>query len=306
VITEPTVLVLGAGASMPYGFPSGKELRKKICEKQDNLIELMGPSPSSKDHIKEFVNAFRRSGTPSIDSFLEYRQEFIPIGKLAIAHALIPSEIGANLFKLEDPKNEYWYEYIFNEMNTNFEEFGNNKISFITFNYDRSLEYYLFNVLKNKYGKTEKDVEEKLIEMEVVHLHGQLGYLPWQDRDDKNKRAYDSSLNKETIEIAAEEIRIIHDEIDVNTDKQFIMAHKILNEATRIFFLGFGYNQTNLQRLKIHEMNDVGKILAGTRKGITDNEARQISRNVNGKIKDKNFKDIDIISLFRNIHLLSD
>jgi len=31
VITTPTVLVLGAGASAPYGFPTALELKQKIC-----------------------------------------------------------------------------------------------------------------------------------------------------------------------------------------------------------------------------------------------------------------------------------
>ena len=30
MITHPTVFILGAGASKPYGFPTGKELRVQI------------------------------------------------------------------------------------------------------------------------------------------------------------------------------------------------------------------------------------------------------------------------------------
>ena len=32
MIRTPTVLVLGAGASMEYGFPSGERLRQQIVE----------------------------------------------------------------------------------------------------------------------------------------------------------------------------------------------------------------------------------------------------------------------------------
>ena len=43
---EPTVLILGAGASMPYGFPSGTQLIEDICsgkpEQMARLIEKEG------------------------------------------------------------------------------------------------------------------------------------------------------------------------------------------------------------------------------------------------------------------------
>ena len=31
MITTPTVLILGAGASINYGFPSGLQLKAEIC-----------------------------------------------------------------------------------------------------------------------------------------------------------------------------------------------------------------------------------------------------------------------------------
>ena len=31
MIKEETVFILGAGASCPYGYPDGKELREQIC-----------------------------------------------------------------------------------------------------------------------------------------------------------------------------------------------------------------------------------------------------------------------------------
>ena len=32
MISKPTVLVLGAGASQPYGFPVGRELAETVCK----------------------------------------------------------------------------------------------------------------------------------------------------------------------------------------------------------------------------------------------------------------------------------
>ena len=39
-------------------------------------------------------------------------------------------------------------------MNTPFEDFEKNLVSVITFNYDRSLEQFLFISLKSRYGKS--------------------------------------------------------------------------------------------------------------------------------------------------------
>ena len=36
MITKPTVLVLGAGASLPYSYPSGGDLVKDIVSKVDS------------------------------------------------------------------------------------------------------------------------------------------------------------------------------------------------------------------------------------------------------------------------------
>ena len=124
--------------------------------------------------IEKFREALLFSGKNSIDSFLEHRKEFIPIGKTAIAQELIKYEDPTQLFKVGD-----WYQYFYNLLNASFEHFGNNKISIITFNYDRSLDHYLFTALHNSYGKTEEECVSVMENIPIIHVHGQLGMLPW-------------------------------------------------------------------------------------------------------------------------------
>ena len=95
MITTPTVLVLGAGASCPYGFPTAKELKNRICEvfsNPDVISRLAKGLDRSSDQFVEFREAFWKSGTSSVDAFLEARPEFLAVGKLAIAYCLIPFE----------------------------------------------------------------------------------------------------------------------------------------------------------------------------------------------------------------------
>jgi hypothetical protein len=152
VITEPTVLILGAGASYPYGFPTAKQLKASICEAFANpdttACRLLGDnSDFNRDAIFGFREAFYRSGLPSVDAFLEKRADLLPIGKLAIAYGLIPFEDENMLYQLTPGRGGHWYEYLSEKLNTSFEDFGANSLSIITFNYDRSLEHYLFTAL---------------------------------------------------------------------------------------------------------------------------------------------------------------
>src|SRR5258708_38955318 len=92
-----------------------------------------------------------------------------------MAIALIQCENEPHLFK-RDGKS--WYEYLFNQLNTQFEDFGRNQLKILTFNYDRSLEHFLFTALKNASGTSVGDCAGKLKTMQIIHLHGDLGPLP--------------------------------------------------------------------------------------------------------------------------------
>ncbi len=162
MITTPTVLVLGAGASYPYGFPTGVDLKRLICEQfsttravASQLLGCLNPEGTkfAPDEFSKFREAFLKSGQPSVDAFLERRPEFLDVGKLAIAFCLMPFEKEENLYYPDPSRGGDWYEYLSVKLNSSFEEFGQNKLSIITFNYDRSLEQYLLNSLINLHGK---------------------------------------------------------------------------------------------------------------------------------------------------------
>src|SRR5229473_2124193 len=96
-----TVFVLGAGASAPYGFPLGLDLldlvvtRMTLRDKPNLFTQFLG---QSYDEMLTFGEALARSGRTSVDAFLEHRPEFIELGKLAIAYALMDRELPDMLF----------------------------------------------------------------------------------------------------------------------------------------------------------------------------------------------------------------
>jgi hypothetical protein len=271
MITVPTVLVLGAGASAPYGFPSGSGLR-------DNIIgTLNSPESASFKQLREmsasvsllanFGEALSYSGMSSVDAFLEHRREFIEVGKVAIAQALIPLEVETNLFYAE----RRWYQYVFERMSTTFDEFQDNKVSVLTFNYDRSLEHFLVTAIRHKFGKSESESASKVRKLKIIHLHGQLGLLPWQGGDG---RPYGIATDNRFLEDAAQQIKIVSE--DMSEAPQFAVAHEILGSAEKVLFLGFGYNPTNLKRLLPDQLPQCK--FFGSRLDITDVEAQPIRR----------------------------
>lgn len=278
MVTKKTVLVLGAGASIPFGFPSGKKLVKQICDmlKDDsnNIYRLFLILSFPEQIVRDFRRALSLSGQSSVDAFLEHRTEFINVGKTAIATALLPFEKTKRLFNLGMDEN--WYQYLFGVLNTSFEEFGENNLSIITFNYDRSMEYYLFSALKNAHGRSDKECAEKLSSIPIIHVHGKLGDFEWEP-DYRFPVPYDlkEPLETDMVERASKKIKIIHE--NIAEDSEFKQAHQLLSEAARVYFLGFGFNQTNLERLQIESL-PTDKCIWGTGLGLSLQQKIELGR----------------------------
>ena len=92
MIEKRTVLVLGAGASKPYGFPTGRELIREIAAGLKNtgseVAQLLSAHGHEPSELAKFSDALLDSAQPSVDVFLENRAEYLEAGKAAIAAAL--------------------------------------------------------------------------------------------------------------------------------------------------------------------------------------------------------------------------
>ena len=263
------MLILGAGASAPYGFPAGRKLMNIILKHLDPMKGSELPVTLARfgikaNTIKDFSKNLDYSGRQSVDAFLEHRPEFLKVGKLAITLSLIPYENESRLFD----RNKYetnWYEYLFNKLNAPFNSFHENKLAIITFNYDRSLEHYLITALGSAYGKSVEECSVPLNTIPIIHVHGRLGALPWQEG---LKRSYEPEPFIDEIEAVSEQIKVITD--DVQDSSEFKEASTQMHNALDIIFLGFGYHDENLQRLRIKEFGN--KHPVGSAYGLGDSE----------------------------------
>lgn len=288
MITTPTVLILGAGASMPFGFPSGGQLKEAIASPTQEQISQLGECGFPPRTIADFQLAIRRSPLNSVDAFLENRSdEFGEVGKAAIAQNLIPHEIldHSDLYapyvkRGTTDEEQNWYHFLFNRLHAPLEKFSENKLSVITFNYDRSFEAFLVGALKYTYGIDDDMAIKAACSIPVIHLHGQLGFLDWQCpkvKSDKTiLRHYEHILNHETILCGAKGIKIIH---EVEEDHSFVTAYKYIKEASRIFFLGFGYHPLNMERLRLADLvGNRNTQVCGSVYGMTDAEMQHSAR----------------------------
>jgi len=288
MIKRPSVLVLGAGASRPYGLPLGAELRNSICRIADGHDVLAKTiqrfANIDLDETVNFARQFKRSHVKSIDAFLAKRNEFTEIGKLVIATVLIEKENPDRLLDAVDA--EHWYSYIWNLMISdidNISQLQSNRIKFITFNYDRSLEYFLHLATKNTFGVGDKKAQQALKGIDILHVYGSLGefhYLPGE-----NVRQYLNDLNDVSLQIAANGIEIIPEAR--NDGKAFLVARRLCADAERIGFLGFGFDPLNIERLGLADIlklrtehNQVAPLIVASTFGVTNAEVLQFKKKI--------------------------
>jgi hypothetical protein len=278
MIKKETIIILGAGANKPYGFPLGSELRDSVIKKQEDFW-LRNSSLEigfSSIEYAVFTDNLAYSGYASVDAYLENNDRWLDLGKAAIALDLLGYEYSCEE-KLFPPKQpaDHWYETLWSRLRTpTWEEFKSNAVRIITFNYDRSLEHYLVKVLCNNYKIGSTTAMRGLSELPILHVHGDLGeYITVNGQIDFGER-----ITQSRYEAAKQRIKIIHE--DMGGTKELNAARKYLEQAERILFIGFGYHSSNMAKLGLSEwvgINGLGiNRVFGTHRGIKSNAWRRI------------------------------
>jgi len=252
MITQTTTFVLGAGASLEYGFPLGSELVTKICLLKGDAVSFL----EGFGKIGAMQHALRASRSHSIDYFLEHRPEFQDVGKAAIAYCLIQAESEDRLCDISSAPN--WYDHLWNFVaRSSFERFSHNSLRVITFNYDRSFEHALFFRMRHLYGRSDAECAEKVQSIPIIHVHGDLGALPWQ-QSKRQCRAYEPTVTPENVKIAADSLRIVTEAND--RSYEFQQAKSLIATADHVFFFGFGFHPESMERLGIGPRSDRGDL----------------------------------------------
>jgi hypothetical protein len=290
---DRTVLVLGAGASLSYGLPLGTGLLQNIkswlpsddrCQMGDEALNLSqhlqqdmalidqwvaDTKRNPHDALIEFRQRLSESRPKSIDEFLSRdfstaTKIFRQIGKLAIAHAIAASE-SPQAFEDADGNlsNDHWYNYLWQECLApnckTLEDLKNKKLRVISFNYDRSLEYFLGKkIAATHLAKPGNQLNPKFVQswardgflavdsnLKITHPYGTLGPL--------NEIPYGALINGQLpLGNMARRIRVIGEERADPSDT-FADARSWIASADRVVFLGFSFDPLNMERLGLKD-----------------------------------------------------
>jgi hypothetical protein len=279
-----TLFVLGAGASKEVGLPTGKELTKIIAKK------LSIPPPGDEGGDKAIYLALRAHAGDQLEAYLETANlvsqgmqiarsidshidahrgdEKVELcGKLAIVRSIMEAEHGSILFKTPDKRaphsswsesvQQTWFVEFFkmlyegvakSEISSLFEN-----VSFINFNYDRCLEYFIVEAIRIAYGATQDEAENLAKRLKVMHPYGTVGPLPWQG---------EAAIPFGQVTDDAETLLALSKNIRTYTEKveEGDSVADIRREVARahvIVFLGFAFHDMNMALLSPPEtIND--------------------------------------------------
>lgn len=266
----PTVLVLGAGASWHYGYPLGEDLIDSVI-RDASKTDSINYSYRLADQLK-FYDPI------SIDSFLNYWGEDENVantGKVHIARALLKCEKKKHFqrnhqeydaFKEKSYCRGNWYKFLANAI---IGSVGNDycklltaplNLSIITFNYDLSLEYYLYSRFIRIPTFNKDQISEFLAKINdsIFHFYGQIGKFKWQGgtRENEEYGRYcdpgfsnaDDWLNYNAANLSRELVLM-----GQRTEASYTHIHQKLSEAKKIYFLGFGFNNDNVNLLALEQ-----------------------------------------------------
>ena len=264
MIKKKTVFILGAGASLPYNYPLGLQLLMDICDSIQNtkyrthttsegsfrtydepFQTMINTEIGGLSKWKYFASTLRGSHIPSVDSFLEARSEFMEFGKIAIAAQLVICEDPNYLVRGNQKNNNHsdhrWYDYLYTKVGTKSKDFEDPNFSIITFNYDRSFEYFYYKSLYNSFG--EENAIDLFEQVPIVHFYGILDEPHFVNSEDGRKYG---EIPKD-IQKTANKLSLISDRNEVTDEVEKARAQ--ISAAEQIIFLGFGYHPENIRRL---------------------------------------------------------
>lgn len=295
MIRAGTVFVLGAGASHELGFPLGTELRGKIktlCSRrkpadgfhryvptpieeycgQQELATEFGVSleaiAQAQGVLKDTIDA-----VDSIDQFLGLHSGdavLLGIGKLAITRAIADAERSSAIFwhrgNHQEPSfadasrawNSYlqrlWVLFSDGRDRSNIHEMFEG-VTFINFNYDRSLEYFFYIRLRQLMRMGKERACEIVDSMNVVRPYGSIGLGPCDETDVGGKVVFAPELHGARLLAASKQIRIISDDRASGN----VLAEQVqisVANSKNVVVLGCAFHQANLKILAIKNAAD--------------------------------------------------
>ena len=281
------VFIIGAGCSVPYGFPTGAMLMQKLKDFNygrkfprdtydasdiflvDLYQEHFGYSSTDnkrqygKDYawvlpctahedfynqlmdeiVLPFSQSVRNSMMVSTDEFLKNRlgqkqNEQVDFGKRLIAYEILKAEQKSQLGNID------WLQHLLSRIDQQdkWEEILKQTV-FLTFNYDRVLEYCIFLYLTSDKQYADADAHAFINEMQIHHVNGFIGPL--------EKIPFGAVENGRYQEIA-KKMATVWEKRSNRGESEIGKYQGFLKNAQRVYFMGFSYIPDNLESIGIN------------------------------------------------------
>ncbi|WPG36731.1 hypothetical protein [Variovorax sp. EBFNA2] len=314
-----TVFVLGAGASFEAGLPVGAELKNRIAK----LIDIRF-SGGHHDHTGDYavMEAFRSYGREnridvnnllraawgirdampqaiSIDNFLDAHRGNILIeiaGKIAITRAILAAESKSKLYvnRVNSQLNfgnldGTWYNKFFQVLTENcrLDDMPEriSAVSIISFNYDRCLRHFLLHSMQNYYQASRQKIEPIINKLEILYPYGSVGVLPEIEKNHENETPFGEELHGSNLLAIASKIKTFTEGTD-EAASEIIRIRQVMQQSSRIFFLGFAFHPLNMELLapKGTASEDQMQRVVGTAFGLSNSDIEVISDDLNDRL----------------------
>lgn len=312
-IRPGTVFVLGAGASVPYGLPTGLQLTRDVLSRcregtfSEKVLEALDDSNSNLSTIREMGRRIRACMPITIDAWVgasSDSQKFSRLAKAMIAGVLLLCEARQRARTLPSSKRDSdWLGTLLNGACCNLGEPA--PIRMITFNFDRLVEWRAMEFYAGLLGDKHQ-VYELANSVAPLHVSGRLGLLDWEpewsaQRGVDFQERDDASLQVEDLRKATAQIQFVFEDrakSDLND------ARLMISTAPLVVFLGFGFHPKNLDALDPRGNRHVRFV--GTAMDRTSAEMREIEADCGRQIDLKQCDALTLLRTERGLHGIPD
>lgn len=270
MIGPPTVLVIGAGASVPYELPTGRRLLDDAINGARELVRELPPLTGLRaDDVQAFLDRLRTAECDSIDAMLErhvYDERVQRAGRAVIAYTLAPY---LRRTTLTAPDAD-WVKFVWRRMAdgaATFADLRRNRLHLVTFNVDKVIELKLTKAIEALYGTASAADVREFVETVVVHVQGAIDHP-----------SPHSVVTADWITTAMRDLRAIREPA---YDLTLNIVRNLLEAAHVIACLGFGHHRDNVAKLGFPEMTPAAgqtRTIHSTAMGLTEGQIPEIQR----------------------------
>lgn len=274
-MTDKIVFILGAGAHFPFGFPLGDGLKTEVARilKDDSQAEQDG---KVRSHLLDARQALLDCGM-SIDRFLTDNKTYAKEVRPLIAKCLLEYENKAAEKPLED-----WLAYIWPALIVKKHSLSD-RFVFITFNYDRTVEFRIARACAGLWGMTLAAAHDLVAEtLNIYHIYGSFGGLT-------NANEYMAYGRTDAYTTGGSRIKIIGEHDTTAT----VDVQKRLEGAKHIFMTGCGFHSENMTLLGLDKSSQ--KVIGSCFGFVTEEQQRVMRLYPNIELRSIHWKAIDLL-----------